>query len=181
MYKLCIYLFFLLCALNQSYASSGENNLSCNDKLLFDGKIHSSAQITLIKPLDNNLGLFRIYNQSDVNLGITLAGKQKEYYRYLIFWGYLYMNLSAQEQGWMKTGVYDEKDDEVSSALSYDKFDYDKEIIIPPNESIEFITLLWSKIWMKEIKNKTAVRLYIKLRDKEGQYNLIISDPYCLQ
>ena len=90
------------------------------------------------------------------------------------------MNLSEQQKGWLKTGVYDEKDDEASSTLGYDKFVYDKEIIIPPKESFEFITLLWPKSWMKEIKNKVAVRLYMKLSDKEGYSNLIISDPYCL-
>jgi hypothetical protein len=147
---------------------------------MFDGKLHSSAKVTLVKSLDGNLGLFKINSQSDIDLGITMAGKQGEYYRHNMFWGYLYMNLSEQQQGWMKTGVYDEKDSEASSTWSYEKFDYDKEISIPPKGSIEFITLLWPKSWMKEIKNKIAVRLYITLFDEEGDSNLIISEPYCL-
>lgn len=183
MYKAYIYLFCLLCALSPYYASSGGNRFTCDDNLMFDGKIHSSAKVTLIKSLDENLGLFKINNQSDIGLEITMVGKQGEYYRHSMFWGYLYMYLSEQQKGWLKTGVYyekDEKDDEASSTLGYEKFDYDKGIIIPPKGSLEFITLLWPKSWMKEMKNKGAVRLYMNLLDKEGHRNLIISEPYCL-
>lgn len=184
MYKAYIYLFCLLCPLSQSYASSGGDSLTCDGNLIFDGKIHSSAQVTLVKFLDGNLGLFKITNQSDIDLNMDIAGKQDGYYRHLMFSGYWYMDLSEQKKGWVKTGVYKEEYEEPSNILSilgYGTPEYDRFIILPPKGSIEFITLLWlKKPWTKRIKNKVAVRLYMELRDKEGHYNLIISDPYCL-
>ncbi len=175
--KAFICLFYLFCALSQSYASSGNNNfIACDESLIFPGKIHSSAQVTFVKSLDENLGLFKINNHSNIDLTIPMTGKQKGYYRYSMFWGYLYM--LEQKKGWLKTGVYEEEHED-SSTLSDEQFEYYKEIIIPPKQSIEFITLLWPKRWMRELKENSAVRLYMALWDKERHLNLIISEPYC--
>lgn len=194
MYKVSIYLFFLLCAFNQSYAFSDVDSSICHDNLEFisDEKIHSSAQITLVKPLDKNLGLFRINNQSDVDLYIMMAGKQDGYYRYSIeILGYLYIDLEKQEKGWFQIN-YIEEQYEAPSPLDYEPFDYDETITISPKESIEFITFLWPEAWGVKFlwpeawggapikKDKATVRLYMELWDKERHYNFIISEPYCL-
>ncbi len=185
MNKASIYLFYLLCTFSPSYASSGVNSITCDDDLMLDGKIHSSAKITLVKSLDDNLGLFKIHNQSDVDLEISIAGIQDGYYRHPMFWGYLYiLNLSEQEKGWRQSGVYDEEEnDEVSSTVRYEAFDYKKRILIPPKQSIEFITLLWPRGWEEAIKEKIAVRLYMStgLYVDDQYLNLVISEPYCLR
>ena len=179
MRRLNIHLFLLLIFFNSSYASSQQDNITCDEKLMFNGEIYSSAKVNLIKLLDENLGLFKIKNLSDIDLEITIIGKQNEHYRYSMFWGYLYIDLLEQEKGWLKTGVYDENVHEPINIQAVDKFDYLKEIIIAPKESIEFITIAWPKGLMNQSIGKTAIRLYMQLRDKEGDYNLVISDPYC--